>query len=297
MDAAWFPMPMAISFAVCPASRKSCVLPTLDMPQPLESSFEQSGTGYRRRFGAGIARLCLQMRISQSDCGTKWRHRFCSDRRLGSKSPRKRKRPWRRPAICHLVRPQQGRCSRSGSESGNRFSHGPHFRHSQRFRNGPGSSIGRYGKDVTEENIQARARGLLLMALSNKYGALLLTTGNKRAIRRLLHPLRRHVRRARGNFRPAKGQSVRAGSTYESRRRDHTRQYDREAAFRELRPDQKDEDSLPPYDVLDGILKAMSKKESPLMTSSLSAMSPTSSRISSPRSTSMSTNASKQHRA
>ena len=39
-----------------------------------------------------------------------------------------------------------------------------------------------YSKDVTEENIQARIRGLLLMALSNKYGALLLTTGNKSEI-------------------------------------------------------------------------------------------------------------------
>ena len=36
--------------------------------------------------------------------------------------------------------------------------------------------------DVTEENIQARARGLLLMAMSNKFGALLLTTGNKSEI-------------------------------------------------------------------------------------------------------------------
>ena len=36
-----------------------------------------------------------------------------------------------------------------------------------------------YPHDITEENIQARARGNLLMAISNKYGALLLTTGNK----------------------------------------------------------------------------------------------------------------------
>src|SRR4030095_14419215 len=39
-----------------------------------------------------------------------------------------------------------------------------------------------YGRDVTEENIQARIRGNLLMAISNKYRALLLTTGNKSAL-------------------------------------------------------------------------------------------------------------------
>ena len=53
-------------------------------------------------------------------------------------------------------------------------------------------------RDVTEENIQARIRGNLLMALSNKRGALLLTTGNKsELVGRLLHAVRRHVRRAR----------------------------------------------------------------------------------------------------
>ena len=53
-------------------------------------------------------------------------------------------------------------------------------------------------RDVTEENIQARIRGNLLMALSNKRGALLLTTGQQvGAGGRLLHAVRRHVRRPR----------------------------------------------------------------------------------------------------
>ena len=112
-------------------------------------------------------------------------------------------------------------------------------------------------KDVTEENIQARARGLLLMALSNKFGALLLTTGNKSELsvgyctlygdmcgglavisdlpKVKVFELARHMNRD-GEIIPI--------NTIEK------------PPSAELRPDQKDEDSLPPYDVLDGILKA-----------------------------------------
>ena len=54
--------------------------------------------------------------------------------------------------------------------------------------------------DVTEENLQARTRGAILMAFSNKFNHLLLTTGNKSEVgRRLLHAVRRHVRRAGGH--------------------------------------------------------------------------------------------------
>ena len=64
-------------------------------------------------------------------------------------------------------------------------------------------------RDVTEENIQARIRGNLLMALSNKRGALLLTTGNKsELVGRLLHAVRRHVRRAGRHRRRAEDDGV-----------------------------------------------------------------------------------------
>jgi NAD+ synthase (glutamine-hydrolysing) len=114
--------------------------------------------------------------------------------------------------------------------------------------------VGR-ARDVTEENIQARARGNLLMALSNKYGALLLTTGNKSElavgyctlygdmsgglavisdvpktmIYRLAHWLNRQ--------RPLIPASVLT-----------------KAPSAELRPNQTDQDSLPPYDLLDEVL-------------------------------------------
>src|SRR5882762_5880674 len=114
-------------------------------------------------------------------------------------------------------------------------------------------------EDVTEENIQARIRGTLLMALSNKFGWLVLTTGNKSEIgvgystlygdmaggfavikdvpKTLVYELSRHV-----NARA--GKPVIPGSVIER------------APSAELRHEQKDQDTLPPYDVLDAILEA-----------------------------------------
>jgi len=111
--------------------------------------------------------------------------------------------------------------------------------------------------DVTEENIQARLRGLTLMALSNKFGAMVLTTGNKSEIavgyctlygdmcgglavisdvpKTLVYSLSRV-----GNIRHA---NAIPESVFEK------------PPSAELRPDQKDSDSLPPYDVLDAILR------------------------------------------
>ena len=110
--------------------------------------------------------------------------------------------------------------------------------------------------DVTEENLQARIRGSLLMALSNKTGALLLTTGNKSELAdRVLHAVRRHERRARGDRRCATRRSCigsRAGSTAEALVIPESSIVKPPSA--ELRPNQTDQDSLPPYDVLDAIL-------------------------------------------
>ncbi|HEX2398113.1 MAG TPA: NAD+ synthase [Solirubrobacteraceae bacterium] len=114
--------------------------------------------------------------------------------------------------------------------------------------------------DITEENLQARIRGNLLMALSNKFGWLVLTTGNKSELsvgystlygdtaggfavikdcpKTLVYALARH-RNAVGGERPPIPESIleRAPSA-------------------ELRPDQRDEDSLPAYPDLDPILAA-----------------------------------------
>jgi NAD+ synthase (glutamine-hydrolysing) len=114
-------------------------------------------------------------------------------------------------------------------------------------------------EDVAEENIQARIRGTLLMALSNKFGWLVLTTGNKSEIavgystlygdmaggfavikdvpKTLVYEVSRHV-----NARA--GRAVIPASIFDR------------APSAELRPDQTDQDTLPPYPELDAILQA-----------------------------------------
>ena len=112
--------------------------------------------------------------------------------------------------------------------------------------------------DTTEENLQARIRGNLLMALSNKFGHLVLTTGNKSEMSVGYATLYGDMA---GGFAVIK--DVPKTMVYElAHRRNRQRMavipkriLDR-APTAELRPDQKDEDSLPPYPVLDPILKA-----------------------------------------
>ncbi|HRJ72998.1 MAG TPA: NAD+ synthase, partial [Terrimicrobiaceae bacterium] len=111
-------------------------------------------------------------------------------------------------------------------------------------------------EDLTEENMQARLRGLTLMSLSNKFGSLLLTTGNKSELavgyctlygdmcgglaiisdvpKTMVYDLARHINRDR---------EIIPHNTIEK------------PPSAELRPDQKDQDTLPPYEVLDKILR------------------------------------------
>ena len=111
--------------------------------------------------------------------------------------------------------------------------------------------------DATEENIQARCRGLLLMALSNKTGRMLLTTGNKSEMAVGYATLYGDMA---GGFAPIKDCSK--SLVYElARYRNSLGEAIPERVITrppsaELRPDQKDSDSLPDYDVLDPILEA-----------------------------------------
>jgi len=113
-------------------------------------------------------------------------------------------------------------------------------------------------RDVTEENLQARLRGVTLMALSNKWGALVLTTGNKSELavgyctlygdmcgglavisdvpKTLVYQLSRVANQRHAGVIPE--------SVFEK------------PPSAELRPDQKDSDSLPPYEILDQVLRA-----------------------------------------
>ncbi|MCG3266721.1 NAD+ synthase [Yoonia sp. I 8.24] len=118
--------------------------------------------------------------------------------------------------------------------------------------------------DLTEENIQSRIRGLLLMAQSNKFGEMLLTTGNKSEVAVGYATIYGDMA---GGYNPIKDMyKTRVFETCRWRNAHHcdwmhgpagevipTAIIDKPPSA-ELRPDQKDEDSLPPYDILDGIL-------------------------------------------
>jgi NAD+ synthase (glutamine-hydrolysing) len=111
-------------------------------------------------------------------------------------------------------------------------------------------------RDVTEENIQARIRGVLMMALSNKFGALLLTTGNKSEVAVGYCTL----------YGDMCGGLAVISDVFKTQVYDLCRWINRDREIiptntitkppsAELRPDQVDQDSLPPYDILDAILE------------------------------------------
>ena len=125
--------------------------------------------------------------------------------------------------------------------------------------------------DITEENIQARTRGLILMAISNKLGHMVLTTGNKSEMSvgystlygdmcggySVLKDAYKTAVFQVSHWRNANCPTIAMGP-------EGTVMPERvitKPPSAELRPDQKDEDSLPPYDDLDGILKAMIEEE------------------------------------
>jgi NAD+ synthetase len=112
--------------------------------------------------------------------------------------------------------------------------------------------------DLTEENIQARLRGVILMALSNKFNRLVLSTGNKSELSMGYCTLYGDMC---GGL--AVISDLLKTQVYELSR--HANRHKRvipenvfvKAPSAELRPDQKDQDSLPPYDVLDAVLKRL----------------------------------------
>jgi NAD+ synthase (glutamine-hydrolysing) len=113
-----------------------------------------------------------------------------------------------------------------------------------------------FQQDVTEENIQSRIRGNLLMALSNKYGALLLTTGNKSEMSVGYCTLYGDMNGGLAVIADLPKMMVYRVSRWRNRcRPDIPAEILTKAPSAELRPGQTDQDSLPPYDVLDQILE------------------------------------------
>ena len=110
--------------------------------------------------------------------------------------------------------------------------------------------------DATEENIQARCRGILLMAISNKLGRMVLTTGNKSEMAVGYATLYGDMA---GGFAPIKDCSKMMVYRLARYRNAISSAIPQKVIDRppsaELRPDQKDTDSLPPYEILDAILE------------------------------------------
>jgi NAD+ synthase len=128
-----------------------------------------------------------------------------------------------------------------------------------------------HAADTTEENIQSRARGLILMALSNKFGQMLLTTGNKSEMSVGYATLYGDMCGGYSVLKDVYKTTVFALSRW---RNDHRPEGARGPAgmvmptrviekppSAELKPNQTDQDSLPPYDVLDRILAGLVEGE------------------------------------
>ena len=111
-------------------------------------------------------------------------------------------------------------------------------------------------EDVTEENIQSRARGTMLMALSNKFGAIVLSTGNKSELGVGYCTLYGDMVGGLAVISDVPKTLVYRLSHYVNSRRAVIPQDTLEKPpSAELRPDQKDSDSLPPYEILDAVLE------------------------------------------
>ena len=129
-------------------------------------------------------------------------------------------------------------------------------------------------RDVTEENLQARARGTILMALSNKFGSMVMTTGNKSEMSTGYATLYGDMN---GGFNPIKDlyktEVFRLSALRNSWKPKGALGPDglvipqnviTKPPTAELRENQKDQDSLPPYDMLDGILERLVELEQPI---------------------------------
>jgi NAD+ synthase len=129
-------------------------------------------------------------------------------------------------------------------------------------------------RDVTEENLQARARGVILMAISNKLGLMVVTTGNKSEMSVGYATLYGDMN---GGFNPIK--DLYKTEVYRlTRLRNGWKPDDAlgpdghvipdniltRVPTAELRENQTDQDTLPPYDVLDGILERLVEREDPI---------------------------------
>jgi NAD+ synthase len=120
-------------------------------------------------------------------------------------------------------------------------------------------------RGITEENIQSRTRGVILMAISNKFGAMVLTTGNKSEMSVGYATLYGDMN---GGYNPVKDvyktEIYRLANWRNTQGHVIPARIITKAPSAELRENQTDQDSLPPYDVLDAILESLVEHEMPV---------------------------------
>ncbi|WP_026436764.1 NAD+ synthase [Acidovorax sp. JHL-9] len=139
------------------------------------------------------------------------------------------------------------------------------------FKAALASQFAGLSEDTTEENLQARIRGTLLMALSNKFGAIVLTTGNKSEMATGYCTLYGDMA---GGFAPIKDVAKtrvfdlarwrNAHDPYGTGANPIPERIITRPPSAELRPDQKDQDSLPAYEVLDAIVARYMENDEPI---------------------------------
>jgi NAD+ synthase (glutamine-hydrolysing) len=139
------------------------------------------------------------------------------------------------------------------------------------FRSALANEFAGLAEDATEENIQARIRGTLLMALSNKFGPIVLTTGNKSELATGYCTLYGDMA---GGFAVIKDLAKTTVYRLARWRNQHDpygtganpipERIITRAPSAELRPDQTDQDNLPPYEVLDAIIERYMENDEPI---------------------------------
>ena len=228
--------------------------------EPVLVPFEPELEQMRLALELGLHDYVRQERLPRCRDRRLRRHRLGGDRRARRRGARQRSRSLRVDAVPLFVRGNADRCAAPRREPRQRL---PRDLRSSRWSTRTCDALreqfaGREA-DLTEENLQARIRGTLLMALSNKFGWLVVATGNKSELSVGYSTLYGDL--AGGFalikdvfktdvFRLARHLNERAG------RELIPQSIIERAPSAELRPDQRDEDSLPPYRELDRVLEA-----------------------------------------
>ena len=239
----------------------------LEAPAPADGGVDRQGGRVRAGARADASRARTRtprLRREERFCGCRGRgfgrDRLCRDSSALRRRLRAGTGPLRVDALAVLFGGHASRRRAPGREPRLRL---PGDRHRGRGRiapRGPSRTDAR-ARGLAAENLQARVRGVLLMALSNTFGWLVVSTGNKSELAvgystlygdmvggfaLLKDVFKTDVFRLAPHLNERSGRDLIPSSTIER------------APSAELRPDQRDDDSIPPYDVLDPVLEATS---------------------------------------